>query len=140
MRSIWSAVSSPPDTFTLPHEVFELALKQGPLLVYLYLICRKSLKHGAGEMNCAVISKAVGLCEKTVRTHLHTLADTGFIKAEYHGKTFSYSLCPIQGKAREPRSATPRSHWRSTKQAWLTGDVFNAVFSIPVVPTGPQSR
>lgn len=131
MRSIWSAVSSPPDTFTLPHEVFELALKQGPLLVYLYLICRKSLKHGADEMSCAVIGKAVGLCEKTVRTHLRTLADAGFIKMEYHGQTFSYSLCPIQGKAREPRGATPRSRWRSTKQTWLTGEVFNAVFPVP---------
>ena len=81
MMSVWSAAAVP-DTFTLPHEVFELGLKQGPLLVYLYLICRKSLKHGADEMSCAVIGKAVGWCEKTVHAHLHTLTDSGFIKTE----------------------------------------------------------
>lgn len=132
MRSVWSAAA--PDAFTLPHEVFELGLKQGPLLVYLYLIYRKSLKHGADEMNYAVIGKTVGLCEKTVQTHLHTLADTGFIKAEY-------SLCPIQGKVREPRNAAPRSRWRSTKQTWLTGEVFDAVFpvSVEVFQLGPKA-
>lgn len=130
MRSVWSAAAAP-DTFTLPHEVFELALKQGPLLVYLYLICRKSLKHGADKMSCAVIGKAVGLCEKTVRTHLCTLADTGFIKMEHHGQTFSYTLCPIQSKVQEHHSMTPRSRWISTKQAWITGEVFDAVFSLP---------
>ena len=129
MRSVWSAAA--PDTFTLPHEVFELGLGQGPLLVYLYLIYCKNLKRGAAEINCAVISKAVGLCEKTVRAHLRTLADTGFIKAEYHGQTFSYTLCPIQGKVCEYRCATPRSRWISTKQAWITGEVFDAVFPLP---------
>lgn len=82
-------------------------------------------------MSCAVISKAVGLCEKTVRTHLRTLADAGFIRTEDHGQTFSYSLCPIQGKVCEPRDATPRSHWRSTKQTWLTDEMFDAVFPLP---------
>ncbi len=130
MRSVWSAAAVP-DTFTLPHEVFELGLKQGPLLVYLYLICRKSLKRSADEMNCAVISKAVGLCEKTVRTHLRTLADTGFIKAEYHGQTFSYTLCPIQSKVQKYRGTTSRSRWISTKQVWITGEVFDAVFPLP---------
>ena len=129
MRSVWSAAA--PDTFTIPHEVFELGLKQGPLLVYLYLICHKSLKSNTGKMSCAIIGKAVGLCEKTVRTHLRTLADTGFIKAEYHGQTFSYTLCPIQGKVCEYRCATPRSRWISTKQAWITGEVFDAVFPLP---------
>ena len=131
MRSIWSAVSSPPDTFTLPHEVFELALKQGPLLVYLYLICRKSLKRGADEMNCAVIGKAVGLCEKIVRTHLRTLADTGFIKTEYHGQTFSYTLCPIRPKVQEHRGTMPHSRWISAKQTWINGEVLEAVFPLP---------
>ena len=130
MRSVWSAAAAP-DAFTLPHEVFELALKQGPLLVYLYLICRKSLKHDADEMSCAVIGKAVGLCEKTVRAHLRTLADTGLIKVEYHGQTFSYTLCPIQSKVQEHRSTMPRSRWISRKQAWITGEVFDAVFPLP---------
>lgn len=80
MRSVWLAAAPSANEFFLPHEVFELGLKQGPLLVYLYLIYRKSLKCGVNEMSCAVISKAVGLCEKTVCKHLHTLSDTGFIK------------------------------------------------------------
>ena len=129
MRSIWSAAA--PDAFTLPHEVFELSLKQGPLLVYLYLICRKSLKHGADKTSCAIIGKAVGLCAKTVRTHLSTLADTGFIKMEHHGQTFSYSLCPILSKVQGHRSTMFRSRWISTKQAWITGEVFEAVFPLP---------
>ena len=131
MRGGRSLIAPSSDEFCLPHEVFELGLKQGPLLVYLYLIYCKSLKHRADEMNCAVISKAVGLCEKTVRAHLRTLADTGFIKAEYHGQTFSYTLCPIQGEVCEYRCATPRSRWISTKQAWITGEVFEAVFPLP---------
>ena len=129
MRSVWSAAA--PDAFTLPHEVFELSLKQGPLLVYLYLICRKSLKHGADKTSCAIIGKAVGLCAKTVRTHLSTLADTGFIKMEHHGQTFSYSLCPILSKVQGHRSTMFRSRWISTKQAWITGEVFEAVFPLP---------
>ena len=129
MRSVWSAAA--PDAFTLPHEVFELSLKQGPLLVYLYLICRKSLKHGADKTSCAIIGKAVGLCAKTVRTHLSTLADTGFIKMEHHGHTLSYSLCPILSKVQGHRSTMFRSRWISTKQAWITGEVFEAVFPLP---------
>ena len=130
MSVTWSA-APPSNKFFLPREVFRLGLKQGPLLVYLYLICHKSLKHGADEMSCTAISKAVGLCGKSVQTHLRTLADAGFIKAEYHGQTFSYTLCPIQGKVCERRNATPRSRWMSAKQTWLTGEVFNAVFPLP---------
>lgn len=130
MRSVWSAAA--PDTFTIPHEVFELGLKQGPLLVYLYLICHKSLKSNTGKMSCAIIGKAVGLCEKTVRTHLRTLADTGFIKVEYHGQNFSYTLHPIQSNVQEHRGTTSRSRWISTKQVWITGEVFDAVFPVPV--------
>ena len=132
MRSVWSAAAPSANEFFLPHEVFELGLKQGPLLVYLYLICRKSLKHGADKMSCAIISNAVGLCKKTVRTHLRTLADTGFIKVEYHGQTFSYTLCPIQKNACKRCSVTSRSSWISRKQVWITGEVFDTVFSIPV--------
>ena len=131
MRGGRSLIAPSSDEFCLPHEVFELGLKQGPLLVYLYLICCKSLKHGADKTSCAIISKAVGLCEKTVRTHLHTLADTGFIKTEHHGQTFSYSLSPIQGKVREPRNVAPRNRWISRKQVWITGEVFEAVFPVP---------
>ena len=131
MRSAWSATAAPPNEFCLPHEVFKLDLGHGPLLVYLYLIYRKSLRHGADKMSCAVIGKAVGWSEKTVRTHLRALAEAGFIKLKQHGQTFSYTLCPIQGKVCERRSATPRSRWISTKRPWLTGEVFGAVFPVP---------
>ena len=129
----WAGMTESPraDTFPLPHEVFELGLGRGPLRVYLYLICRKSLKHGADKMSYAIISNAVGLCKKTVRTHLRTLADAGFIRTEDHGQTFSYTLCPIQGKVCERHSVTPRNRWISTKHTWLTGEVFNAVFPVP---------
>lgn len=130
MRSAWSAAASP-DTFSLPREVFHLGMKHGPLLVYLNLICRKNMKRGADKMSCAIISKAVGWCEKTVRAHLHTLTDSGFIKTEHHGQTFSYVLCPIQEKVCEHHSATPRNRWMLTKQTWLTGEVFTAVFPLP---------
>ena len=99
MRDAWSAAATPPNEFYLPHEAFKLGLGHGPLLVYLYLIYRKSLKHGADKMSCAVIGKAVG---------------------------------PIQGKVCERRSVTPRSRWISTKRPWLTGEVFDAVFPVPV--------
>ena len=79
MRGAWLVTESPPNEFCLPQEVFKLGLGHGPLLVYLYLIYRKSLKHGADKMSCAVIGKAVGLCAKTVHTHLRMLADAGFI-------------------------------------------------------------
>ena len=131
MRGTWSAVTVPSNELCLPHEVFELGLKHGPLLVYLYLIYRKSLKHGADKMSCVVIGKAVGWCEKTVRTHLRTLADAGFISMEHHGQTFSYILCPIQAKAHEHRGETSGRGWISTKRTWLTGEVFDAVFPVP---------
>lgn len=82
-------------------------------------------------MSCAVIGKAVGMCVKTVRTHLRTLADAGSIKVGYHGQTFSYTLCPIQGRVHEHRSATPRNRWMLTKQVWITGEEFDAVFPLP---------
>lgn len=117
--------------FSLPQEVFKLGLGRGALLVYLYLICRKSLKHGADEMSCAVIGKAVGMCVKTVRTHLCTLAGTRVIKMEYYGWTFSYTLCPIQCRVCEYRSATSHNRWMLSKQVWLTDEEFDAVFPLP---------
>lgn len=131
MRGAWSAVTVPSNEFCLPHEASKLGLGHGPLLVYLYLIYRKSLKHGADKMSCTDIGKAVGWCEKTVRTHLRTLADAGFISMEHHGQTFSYTLCPIQAKAREHRGEASGRGWISTKRTWLTGEVFDAVFPVP---------
>ena len=130
MRGAWSAAAAPPNEFCLPHEVFKLGLGHGPLPVYLYLIYCKSMGHRADKMNCAIISKAVSWCEKTVRTHLRALADAGFIKVDQHGQTFSYTLCPIQAKVHRCY-AVPRNRWISTKRDWLTGEVFDAVFPVP---------
>lgn len=98
---MWQKHNAPENCFLLPREVFELGLVRGALLVYLYLVHHKYLKHGADELTCAAISKAVGLCVKTVRTHLRTLADSGLIKMEGDGSKFSYALCPIRDKVRE---------------------------------------
>ena len=131
MRRAWSVAAPSSNEFFLPREVFKLGLKQGLLLVYLYLICRKSLKRDADEMSCAVIGKAVGMCVKTVRAHLRTLAGTGVIKMEYYGRTFSYTLCPIQCRVREYCSGIPHNRWMLSKQVWLTGEEFDAVFPLP---------
>ena len=89
------------NSFPLPHEVFELGLEQGVLLVYVYLVHHKSLKHSPNKLSSAIISKAVGLCEKTVWRHLHTLVDQEFIQVAVCGSSFSYSLCPIWDKVQE---------------------------------------
>lgn len=54
------------NSFPLPHEVFELGLEQGSLLVYSYLVHQKSLKHSPNKLSCAIVNKAIGLCGKTV--------------------------------------------------------------------------
>ena len=130
MRGAWSAAAAPPNEFCLPHEVFKLGLGHGPLPVYLYLIYCKSMGHRADKMSCTIISKAVGWCEKTVRTHLRALDNAGLVKLEHCGQRFSYALCPIQAKVHRCY-AVPRNRWISTKRDWLTGEVFDAVFPVP---------
>lgn len=90
--------------FSLPHEVFELGLERDELLVYLYLVYHSSLKY-TSKLSCAIISKAVGLCEKTVRTHLRTLADKGFIQLRNNDGQLPCTLCPIWDKVNAHRSA-----------------------------------
>ena len=91
------------NSFPLPHEVFELGLEQGVLLVYVYLVHHKSLKHSPNKLSSAIISKAVGLCEKTVRRHLRTLVNQGLIQVADYSRDFSYSLCPIWDKVQGHR-------------------------------------
>lgn len=134
MRRAWSAGVTHSGKFFLPHEVFELELVQGAQLVYIYLVCRKSQRHSADNLSCSVISKAVGLCEKTVHTHLRALAGAGLIQVESYGREFSYALCPIWDKVRKSRntmSLTRSISWMLTKQKWLTGEVFDALFPLP---------
>ena len=124
-----------PNSFQLPHEVFELGLSHGPLLVYISLVYCKSLRHGADALSSAAISKLVGLCEKTVQTHLRALKDEGLIQVKNSGVKFTCTLCPIRDAIEKHRAAIPdraqKFSWRSTKQEWLTGERFNAVFSLP---------
>ncbi len=103
MKAQWNCDSGQ-NSFSLPHEVFELGLEQGTLLVYVYLVYHKSLKHSPAKLSCVAVSKAVGLCEKTVRRHLRTLVNQGLIQAADCGRVFSYSLCPIWDKVHEHRS------------------------------------
>ena len=124
-----------PDSFPLPHEVFELGLSPGPLLVYISLVYLKSLRHGTNAPSCAAISKLVGLCGKSVRTHLRTLESEGLIQMKNSGGKFTCTLCPIRDMVEKRRAAiSDRAHkfcWRSTQQKWLTGEMFNAVFFLP---------
>lgn len=124
-----------PNSFPLPHEVFELGLRPGPLLVYISLVYLKSMRHGADALSCAAISKLVGLCAKSVRTHLHALEDAGLIQIENSGGKFTYTLCPVRDIVEKRRAAvsnrTQKICWRSTKQEWLTGEMFKAVFPLP---------
>ena len=100
----WQKRSLPESCFLLPREVFDLCLEQGTLLVYVYLVYHKSLKHSPARLSCAIVSKAVGLCEKTVRRHLRTLVNQGLIQVADYGRCFSYSLCPIWDKVQEYHS------------------------------------
>ena len=124
-----------PNSFPLPHEVFELGLSHGSLLVYISLVHHKSSRHGMDALSSAAISKTVGLCEKSVRTHLHALEDAGLIQIENSGGKFTYTLCPIRNMVEKRRAANPtrmrKISWRSTQQKWLTGEMFNAVFRLP---------
>lgn len=124
------------NSFPLPHEVFELGLSRGTLLVYIYLVHHKSLRRRCDDLSCAVISQAIGLCEKTVRTHLHTLVSEKLIQmSSINESAFTYTLCLIQDKVEKCRAANSvlvrKASWRTTKQMWLTGEKFNAVFSLP---------
>ena len=124
-----------PNSFPLPHEVFELGLSHGSLLVYIALVYHKSQRHGTDALNCAVISKLVGLCEKTVRTQLRTLEGEGLIQMTVSDDKFTCTLCSIQDRVEMRRAANPirtrKFSWRSTQQKWLTGERFNAIFCLP---------
>ena len=108
LKAQWS-YDSDQNCFPLPHEVFELGLEQCALLVYVYLVYHKSLKHSPNKLSCAIVSKAVGLCEKTVWRHLRTLSNAGLIQMERSKHSFSYALYPIWDKVQQRRSKEPFS-------------------------------
>ena len=68
--------------FPLPNEVFQLGLKAGDLLVYIYLQYRKGARSGQCWPSYATIGAAVDMTRKTVQKHVWSLIDKGFIQAE----------------------------------------------------------
>ena len=91
--------------FPLPNEVFQLGLKAGDLLVYIYLQHQKGARSGQCWPSYATIGKAVGMSRKTVQKHIGALVDKGLIQTEettirrkngfvYNGSLL-YTLTPI---------------------------------------------
>ena len=68
--------------FPLPNEVFQLGLKAGDLLVYIYLQYQKGVRSGQCWPSYATIDKAVGMSRKTVQKHICALVDKGLIQTE----------------------------------------------------------
>ena len=118
------------NSFSLPSEVFDLCLERGPLLVYVYLVHQKYQHRSDNDLDCAVISNAVGLCEKTVRQHLCILVSQGLICLDTDRSRLSYELCPIWAKVPKRYGAEQLSMCGGGQQ-WITGEVFDAVFPLP---------
>ena len=68
--------------FSVPIEVFQLNLKGGELLVYLYLQYQKGVRSGQCWPSYATIGSAMGMGRKTVQKYVHSLIDEGLIQAE----------------------------------------------------------
>ena len=68
--------------FPLPNGVFQLGLKAGDLLVYIYLQYQKGARSGQCWPSYATIGKAVGMSRKTVQKHIGALVDKGLIQTE----------------------------------------------------------
>ena len=118
------------NSFSLPSEVFDLCLDRGPLLVYVYLVHHKYKHRDDSNLSCAVISSAVGLCEKTVRQHLRTLASQGLVRLDTGRGCLSCELCPIWAKVPKRYGAEQLAMHRGGLR-WITGEVFEAVFPLP---------
>ena len=91
--------------FPLPNEVFQLGLKAGDLLVYIYLQYQKGVRNDQCWPSYATIGRAVGMSRKTVQKHIGALVDKGLIQTEnttvrwrdgcaYNGNLL-YTLTPI---------------------------------------------
>ena len=91
--------------------MFQLGLKAGDLLVYIYLQYQKGVRSGQCWPSYATIGKAVGMSRKTVQKHIGVLVDKGLVQAEettirqkngfvYNGSLL-YTLTPIQQMMRK---------------------------------------
>lgn len=100
--------------FSLPNEVFQLGLKSGELLVYIYLQYQKGIHSDQCWPSYATIGAAVGMSRKTVQKHIGALIDKGLVRAEYtsvfiHGQKVNgnllYTLKPVEQVLREREKA-----------------------------------
>ena len=82
MKQAWLTGEVFNAVFPLPNEVFQLGLKAGDLLVYIYLQYQKGVRSGQCYPSYATIGAAVGMTRKTVQKHVWSLIDKGFIQAE----------------------------------------------------------
>ena len=92
--------------FPLPSVVFQLGLKAGELLVYIYLHYQKGVRSGQCWPSYATIGAAVGMGRKTVQKHVYSLVDKGLIQAEdtmvhrKNGRSYNgsllYTIKPIE--------------------------------------------
>ena len=100
--------------FPLPNAVFQLGLKAGDLLVYLYLQYQKGARSGQCYPSYATIGAAVGMSRKTVQKHIQSLVDKGLVQVENttvrwkDGRTYNgnllYTLKPV-GQSAEGEGA-----------------------------------
>ena len=111
MKQKWITGEVFETVFPLPNEVFQLGLKAGDLLVYIYLQYQKGVRSGQCWPSYATIGKAVGMSRKTVQKHIGALVDKGLVQTEettirrknglvYNGSLL-YTLKPIQQVMRE---------------------------------------
>ena len=100
--------------FHLPNDVFQLSLKPGELLVYIYLQYQKGAHSDQCWPSYATIGHAVGMSRKTVQKHVGALIDKGLVHAEYtsvfvHGQKVNgnllYTLKPMEQVLREREKA-----------------------------------
>ena len=82
MKQTWLTGEVFNTVFPLPNEVFQLGLKAGDLLVYLYLQYQKGVRSGQCWPSYATIGAAVGMSRKTVQKHIGALVNRGLIQAE----------------------------------------------------------
>ena len=111
MKQTWLTGEVFNAVFPLPNEVFQLGLKAGDLLVYIYLQYQKGARSGQCWPSYATIGKAVGMSRKTVQKHIGALVDKGLVQTEettirrknglvYNGSLL-YTLKPIRQVMRE---------------------------------------
>lgn len=111
MKQTWLTGEVFNAVFPLPNEVFQLGLKAGDLLVYIYLQYQKGVRSGQCWPSYATIGAAVGMSRKTVQKHIWALVDKGLIQTEdttirrkngavYNGSLL-YTLKPIKQVLKE---------------------------------------